>query len=126
MSKKRNKKKKHKLVINEGESNAKLFITRLIKKHNSGVLTNSELESAILNLISKFDMAEVIQYLPVEHHSFLKEISSREEKVDEDNFLFSIGCFGPEFECEQYIANQKKSSNKVNLKIKEFYQKIKK
>lgn len=120
MSKKR---KKHKVKVVD-ESNTKLFISNYLNSYASGHLTDSELESKILDLIAKFNVTEVIQYLPSKFMPFLTKIAIQED--EEESIFMLSGSFGLEHDCETFITSQQKTLNKAKKKLQDFYQALKK
>lgn len=125
VSKRRKKKKYRKQVLNEGESDVKLLVAKIFYDYNNGILTDSELDSKILDLVFKLDVGEVAQYLPASHTNFLKNFIITSDDEEEHVFIMA-GCFGPEFDFEKYMMNRKKITNKAIRKIKEYYSNRKK
>lgn len=115
--------KKHRKKIHPvDESNAKLFVSKFLKDHSEGKISNSELESSILKLFLKFPVTEVMSFLPSNLILSLRKISEEEEQ--EDNFIF-YDSFGPEFDCQQYLSSYKKNFNEVKKRLFLFFKKNK-
>lgn len=115
-------KKKRKKVTNIDESNVKLFIIKYMKDYNAGLITKSDLEAEILELVAKFPVSEVLEFLPIDFLTFLMEFAFREE----EEFQMIAGSFGPEFDFENFVKGQQVTTNKARLKLIKYFEKKKK
>ena len=100
-------------------SNAKLFVSKYLSDHRRHNLSDLELLTKVFETFNKFEIYEVIHFLPKEVVLTLRHLSLPIE--ENENPLMALGCFGPEVDCRAYL--NKDIFGEVKTKLNAFFKK---